>query len=179
MNLRHVIHYMHDFSQSIQKGEMFSEEGCTQQCQCLGNGQTQCSAWSCADHEVCKDKDGVKGCFHAETVTCSVYGDPHYITYDQRAYNFQGGCNYTLATTCGEQSPVRFTVTGRNSNPDQSLTRSKLDTVVLHIEELHLTLNQNGNVYVSIDRIPDVVIRTAIMFSYLPNCNNNILCDYF
>ncbi|KAJ3594687.1 hypothetical protein NHX12_003994 [Muraenolepis orangiensis] len=133
-----------------EKGVVFMDEGCTQRCQCLGNGQSRCSPWSCADNEICKDRDRVKGCFPPETVTCSVYGDPHYITYDKRAYNFQGGCNYTLATTCGAQTPVRFTVTGRNVNPtDQNLTRSKLDTVVIQIQELHLTLHQNGNVYVN------------------------------
>ncbi|CAL8281732.1 unnamed protein product [Lota lota] len=132
-----------------EKGTVFLDEGCTQRCQCLGSGQTQCSAWRCPDTEICKDVDGVKGCFPPETVTCSVYGDPHYITYDDKAYNFQGGCNYTLATTCGEQPPVQFTVTGRNTNPtDQNLTRSKLEAVVLQIQELHLTLTQNGKVYV-------------------------------
>ncbi|KAK0137138.1 MAM and LDL-receptor class A domain-containing protein 2 [Merluccius polli] len=130
-----------------EKGVVFIDEGCTQRCQCLGNGQTKCSTWSCADNEICKDKGGVKGCFLPKIVSCSVYGDPHYITFDNRAYNFQGGCNYTLVTT--EQTRVQFNVTGRNVNPtDQNLTRSKLDTVVLQIQELHLTLNQNGNVYV-------------------------------
>ncbi|XP_030219481.1 zonadhesin isoform X5 [Gadus morhua] len=132
-----------------EKGAVFVHGGCTQRCQCLGNGQTLCSAWGCSGSQVCKDKDGVKGCFTPETVTCSMYGDPHYITYDGKAYDFQGGCNYTLATTCGEKTPVRFTVTGRNANPtDQNLTRSKLETVVLQIQELHLTLQQNRKVYV-------------------------------
>uniref|UniRef100_A0A8C4Z5E9 Zonadhesin n=1 Tax=Gadus morhua TaxID=8049 RepID=A0A8C4Z5E9_GADMO len=138
-----------------EKGAVFVHGGCTQRCQCLGNGQTLCSAWGCSGSQVCKDKDGVKGCFTPETVTCSMYGDPHYITYDGKAYDFQGGCNYTLATTCGEKTPVRFTVTGRNANPtDQNLTRSKLETVVLQIQELHLTLQQNRKVYV---RLPYTV----------------------
>ncbi|KAG7272277.1 hypothetical protein CRUP_008527 [Coryphaenoides rupestris] len=128
------------------KGEMFIEEGCTRQCQCLGNGQTQCSTWSCADHEFCKDKDGVNGCFHAETVTCSVYGDPHYITYDQRAYNFQGGCNYTLATTCGEHSPVH----NNKVNLPYSYNGS-YGTLKVHRQRKHVVVETNVGLRVMID----------------------------
>ncbi|KAM4605275.1 zonadhesin [Polymixia lowei] len=132
-----------------EKEAMFLDGECEEQCQCVGNNAIQCSTWRCGDNEVCGVKDGVKGCFPSKPATCRVYGDPHYITFDGRAYDFQGGCNYTLATTAGEHSPVQFTVTGRNLNPvRQNPTRSKLEAVALQVEELHVILNQNGNVYV-------------------------------
>ncbi|XP_047225429.1 zonadhesin isoform X2 [Girardinichthys multiradiatus] len=136
------------------KGGMTVEGDCIQQCQCIGNDVMQCTTMKCASDEVCREKNGVKGCFPFKPATCSVYGDPHYVTFDKLAYNFQGGCAYTLTTTCGGHSTVQFTVNGFNIHPaDQTFTRSKLEAVALQLDGLDLTLNQSGKVNVNSDAV--------------------------
>lgn len=129
---------------------MWLEGECVSRCQCMGENMVQCATMQCANNEVCKFKDGVKGCFPIRPTTCSVYGDPHYITFDGLAYDFQGGCSYMLTTTCGEGSSVQFKIVGHNVHrPLHDFSQSKLEAVALHIEDLHLILNQSKEVYVS------------------------------
>ncbi|KAM9356409.1 zonadhesin-like isoform 2-T2 [Pholidichthys leucotaenia] len=131
------------------KGETFIGGDCVRQCQCMGNNATQCSAIKCANNEVCKLKNGIKDCFRSNLATCIVYGDPHYVTFDGKAYTFQGGCTYTLTTTSAGRNAVQFSVFGHNMYPrHQNFTRSKLEAVSLQVEDLYVTLNQSGEVYV-------------------------------
>ena len=74
------------------------QSGC-ETCQCMSNGQSNCQAIKCPScppgaqrvqrgGQCCPSCDGV----------CTVFGDPHYRTFDGRVFNFQGSCKYLLAT---------------------------------------------------------------------------------
>uniref|UniRef100_A0A803JSD6 Zonadhesin n=1 Tax=Xenopus tropicalis TaxID=8364 RepID=A0A803JSD6_XENTR len=98
-----------------EKNEMFWQTGCVGQCTCIGNNQVDCKNDSCGPDLACKVQNGVLGCYPADSNICHIYGDPHYITFDGKLYNFQGSCNYTVVETCKNSSQY-FSVTTRNEH---------------------------------------------------------------
>ncbi|CAI5781335.1 IgGFc-binding protein-like [Podarcis lilfordi] len=98
------------------KGEVFYPgSSCQKRCQCADNGVVQCLDFSCGPHEECRVKDGVHGCHPVGSGTCSLAAGFHYLTFDGRAYDFQGTCTYTLAKVVGVGSQLaNFSVVVEN-----------------------------------------------------------------
>uniref|UniRef100_A0A8C6ITT7 Uncharacterized protein n=1 Tax=Melopsittacus undulatus TaxID=13146 RepID=A0A8C6ITT7_MELUD len=105
---------------------------CARQCRCEAKGQMVCSPLSCGEDEVCKIQDGQRGCYPASAALCHIYGDPHYSTFDGKLHHFQGSCNYTVVTGCGNSS-VGFSVTTRNKHRG-SQSWTALNSVALSVE---------------------------------------------
>lgn len=66
---------------------------------------------------------------------CEIWGDPHYLTFDQLRYDFQGDCEYTIVRDCIGSS---FHLIGDNvkNNPSDDVSVMR-----------HLRLTYLGNEY--------------------------------
>ena len=94
-------------------------------------------------------------CFHSilsgQYFTAVVYGDPHFVTFDNRSYTFNGFGEYVLLTTKESTSKTAFRVEGRfervldsegnNRPPTESCKTYKTYT------NYKKPVFQNGNLY--------------------------------
>ncbi|XP_075218123.1 crosveinless 2-secreting protein [Lycorma delicatula] len=83
----------------------------------------------------CVESDGV----------CTVFGDPHYRTFDGKFFSFQGSCKYQLAADCVDHSfSIRVTNDARSTK-----TSSWTKTVSLKVGELKINLGEKQRVKVN------------------------------
>ncbi|XP_075763599.1 IgGFc-binding protein-like isoform X2 [Pelodiscus sinensis] len=86
---------------------------------CIGEGPPKppCSVVLCEKGAICKMIDGQPECVPVSQATCSTRGYLHYHTFDGRAYDFHGACNYVVAKTCRSDSvQASFHVTAKSEN---------------------------------------------------------------
>lgn len=118
--------------------------GCDSLCHCEEGGLVSCEPSSCGPQEACQPSNGVLGCVAVGTTTCQASGDPHYVTFDGRRFDFMGTCVYVLAQTCGNRPGLhQFTVLQENEawgNGKVSVT--KVITVLVANYTLRLEQSQ-------------------------------------
>uniref|UniRef100_A0A3Q4H1H3 VWFD domain-containing protein n=1 Tax=Neolamprologus brichardi TaxID=32507 RepID=A0A3Q4H1H3_NEOBR len=97
-------------------GESFWTDGCSQRCECHAPNDLRCSAESCTPAQQCSIRDGQLGCYDAMS-TCTVWGDPHYITFDGAVAHFQGTCSYIITESTNHgTNETQFQVIATNNH---------------------------------------------------------------
>ena len=75
----------------VPAGESFwSDNRCSMRCRCpAGGGQIVCENTSCKAGQQCQVLNGIIDCYPVPQKTCLAFGDPHYLSFDGRRFDFQ------------------------------------------------------------------------------------------
>ncbi|XP_049757589.1 IgGFc-binding protein isoform X1 [Elephas maximus indicus] len=87
---------------------VWGDDRCQRRCTCDGATQkVRCSdTQGCPAGERCRVQDGLLGCYPDSFGTCQGSGDPHYVSFDGRRFDFMGTCTYLLAGSCGQNAAL-------------------------------------------------------------------------
>uniref|UniRef100_H9GN55 VWFD domain-containing protein n=1 Tax=Anolis carolinensis TaxID=28377 RepID=H9GN55_ANOCA len=78
--------------------KFWADDRCSKLCVCNpATRQVECGPSSCKSSEKCDVQKGVRGCYPIDFGNCTAQGDPHYCTYDNCRFDFQGSCSYVLS----------------------------------------------------------------------------------
>ncbi|KAK2876066.1 hypothetical protein Q8A67_020162 [Cirrhinus molitorella] len=133
-------------------GEQFWDPRCSQRCECFAPNDLRCSASSCPAAMECAVRNGHRDCYSPMS-TCTVWGDPHYLTFDGAVAHFQGTCSYEIAHTCGNitDNDLEFSVVATNRHRGNTMVSfvSAVDVwLSQHGQETRITIGQNRRVKV-------------------------------
>ena len=137
----------------------WADEKCKRRCECVGGSrQVQCKDKSCGAGQGCKVVDGRIKCEAYSRSTCQATGDPHYMTFDKRKFDFQGTCVYQLVALCSKNPElVPFEVLVQNDRRgSRVVSYTKLVEIKIYSLSIVITRTHKGL----------ILVRTAhIMFS--------------
>ncbi|XP_072530588.1 alpha-tectorin-like [Salminus brasiliensis] len=123
---------------NVPQGTTFwTDSSCWQRCTCTRRG-LQCSSQPCTFSQACRPAAFQYSCQNIQRKTCTISGDPHYYTFDNQIFHFQGTCTYVLSEACGDGLPY-YRIEGKNEHRGSThVSWTRLVRVFVYDEELEL-----------------------------------------
>nr|XP_017214054.1 uncharacterized protein si:ch211-39f2.3 isoform X2 [Danio rerio] len=128
---------------AVQLGDSFwSDATCQQKCICTNSG-LQCSPEPCSYSQACRPAAFQYSCQNIPRQTCTVSGDPHYYTFDNQVFHFQGTCTYVLSEACGIGLPY-YRIEGKNEHRGSThVSWTRMVRVFVYDEVIELVRGHN------------------------------------
>lgn len=121
-------------------------------------------------------------CFFLDAApgVCTVWGDPHYVTFDNGNHNFQGDCEYTLVRPCTDRTDlVDFHLWGDNVKNNPSERVSYLRKIVLEVNGTSIAITRNREILVNgARRIAPIRMNNGIMIRSDSSYSVRSICLY-
>lgn len=137
----------------LQDGDTWQLDAC-KSCECHAGeprcAMESCPAMSCSSDQVLRQMPGqcCPKCIDIDGI-CTVFGDPHYKTFDGKFYSFQGSCKYQLVSDC-----VNNTFSIRISNDARNTTHSSWTrTATLRIGATKFNMGKRMRIKVNGQRV--------------------------
>lgn len=154
--------------------------GPCQSCKCR-NGEIRCAQMQCPNLR-CKPNESLQSidgqccasCVE-KSVVCSVFGDPHFRTFDGKFYSFQGACKYQLTADCVSHSfSIRIINDGRIKKHS-----SYIKTITLKMAELKINLGQKLRVKVNGTRIDSFPYTHNKLVNIYKTYNDEVIVETY
>ncbi|CAN8000851.1 unnamed protein product, partial [Ixodes pacificus] len=151
-------------NQKYYNGDTWKLKKCTK-CSCH-HGVVRCGVEECITAPVCPPKKKLvtppgkccPTCVEEDGI-CTVFGDPHYKTFDGKIFNYQGPCRYVLASDC---SGGTFSIEVWN-DVRYSKSFSWTKSVVIRVKDMKVKLGQFLRVRIKKERIKLPFVKLRVL----------------
>nr|XP_055042506.1 alpha-tectorin-like [Misgurnus anguillicaudatus] len=119
------------------RSSFWSDSTCKEKCTCTHSG-LRCTLEPCTYSQACRKAAFQYSCQNIQRKTCNIYGDPHYTTFDNQIFHFQGTCTHVLSEAC-KNGLLYYRIEGKNEHHSGThVSWTRVVRLLVYDEEIEL-----------------------------------------